>query len=156
MLAQSGDVDLTFVPYDGGAQAIPDVIANRVNLEISATSTLLPQVRGGALKALAVLAPQRSPFAPGIPTAVESGLPELQIDSWICIMGTGGTPAPIIARLDAAITDTLAAPELRDGFAKQGVEILRMDSQQLGKFLQSEASRFNGLLEHSRVVGAAR
>jgi tripartite-type tricarboxylate transporter receptor subunit TctC len=156
MLAQSGDVDLTFVPYDGGAQAIPDVIANRVNLEISATSTLLPQVRGGALKALAVLAPQRSPFAPEIPTAVESGLPELQIDSWICIMGTGGTPAPIIARLDAAITDALAAPELRDGFAKQGVEILRMDSQQLGKFLQSEASRFNGLLEHSRVVGAAR
>jgi tripartite-type tricarboxylate transporter receptor subunit TctC len=66
-------------------------------------------------------------------------------------MATGGTPAPIIARLDEEIAKALALPEVRDAFAKQGVEIFYMNSQQLGEFLQSEAMRFSALLRHSRV-----
>jgi tripartite-type tricarboxylate transporter receptor subunit TctC len=154
MLAQYGNVDLTFIPYDGIARAIPDLIANRVDLAVGAISSLLPQVRSGALKALAVTSPQRSPLAPDIPTSAEAGLPQLEIDAWICIMGTGGTPAPIIARLDEEIAKTLALPEVRDAFAKQGVEIFYMNSQRLGEFLHLEATRFSGLLKHSRVKGA--
>ena len=123
MLAQYGNIDLTFVPYEGTAAVIPDLMANRVDLGIGAMSTLLPQVRSGALKALAVISPQRSPLAPDIPTSAQAGLPELQIDNWICIMTTGGTPAPIIARLDQEIAKALAQPEVRDAFAKQGIEI---------------------------------
>jgi tripartite-type tricarboxylate transporter receptor subunit TctC len=155
MLAQYGDIDLTFVPYDSSAKAIPDLVANRVDLAVSAIATMLPQVRSGALKALAVLSPQRSSLAPDIPTSAEAGLPELQMDSWICIMGTGGTPAPIIARLDEEIAKSLAIPEVRDAFAKQGVEIFYMDSERLGKFLHSEATRFSGLLKNSRVKGTS-
>ncbi len=79
MLAQYGNIDLTFVPYDGPPQAIPDLMANRVDLAVGAISALLPQVRSGALKALAVISPQRSPLAPDIPTSAEAGLPEMQI-----------------------------------------------------------------------------
>jgi tripartite-type tricarboxylate transporter receptor subunit TctC len=148
MLAQYGDIDLTFVPYDSSAKAIPDLLANRVDLAVSAIATILPQVRSGGLKPLAVLSPQRS-------SSVEAGLPELQMDSWICIMGTGGTPAPIIARLDEEIAKALAVPEVHDAFTKQGVEIFYMNSEQLGKFLHSEANRFSGLLKHSRVKGVS-
>jgi tripartite-type tricarboxylate transporter receptor subunit TctC len=126
-------------------------LANRADLAVGAISSMLPLVRSGALKALAVLSPQRSPFAPEIPTSAEAGLPELQIDSWICFMTTGGTPAPVIARLDEEIAKALAVPEVRDAFAKQGVEIFYMNSERLGNFLQSEAARFGGLLKHSRV-----
>jgi len=154
MLAQFGDIDLIFVPYDSTAQAVPDLMANRIDLEVGAISTLLPLVRSGALKALAVISPQRSVFAPEIPTSAEAGLPELQIDNWFCIMATGGTPAPIIARLDEEIAKVLALPEVRDAFAKQGVEIFHMGPQELGKFLQSEAVRFGSLLAHSRLKGA--
>jgi tripartite-type tricarboxylate transporter receptor subunit TctC len=156
MLAQYGDIDLTYVPYDTSAKAIPDLIANRVDLAFGALSTMLPQVRSGTLKALAVLSPQRSPFAPDIPTSAEAGMSELQIDNWICFMGTGGTPAPIIARLDEEIAKALALPEVRDTFAKQGVEIFYMNSQQLGEFLHSEAARFSSLLAHSRVKGTSQ
>ena len=83
-------------------------------------------------------------------------MPELQIDNWICIMGTGGTPAPIIARLDEEIAKVLALPEVRDTFAKQGVEIYHMGPRQLGEFLQSEAARFSSLLKHARVKGEAQ
>jgi tripartite-type tricarboxylate transporter receptor subunit TctC len=155
MLAQFGDVDLTFVPYDSVAQAIPDLTAGRVDLTVAAMSSLLPQVRSGALKALALTSPQRSPFAPEIPTAAEAGMPELQIDGWICVLATGGTPAPVVARLDQEIAKVLALPEVRDAFAKQGVETFHMDPNQLGKFLQAEAARFSGLLKHSRVRRAS-
>lgn len=152
MLAQYANVDLTFVPYQGIAQTLPDLMANRVNLTVGGLSPLLPQVRSGALKALAVLSPQRSSFAPDIPTSAEAGLPELQIDAWICFMTTGGTPAPIIARLDAEIAKVLTLREVHQAFAKQGVDIFYMDSQQLGAFLHTEAARFISLLKHSRVV----
>jgi tripartite-type tricarboxylate transporter receptor subunit TctC len=155
MLAQYGDIDLTFVPYDSTAQAIPDLMANRVDLAVTAISTMLPQVRSGAVKALAVLSPQRSPFSPEIPTSAEAGLPKMQIDSWICIMGTGGTPAPIVARLDEEIAKALALPVVRDAFARQGVEIFYMNSERLGEFLHAETVRFGGLLKRSRVNGAS-
>lgn len=156
MLSQLGKVDLTIVPYDGTPQFLPDLISNRVNIAFGAISTLLPQVRSGALKAIAVVSAERSPLAPEIPTAAEAGLPELQLDNWICIMTTGGTPAPIIARLDAAIAGALALPEVREAFAKQGIEIFYMNAQQLGIFLHAEAARFSTLLKHSRVVKPAQ
>jgi len=155
MLAQFGGVDLTFVPYDSAAQAIPDLIAGRVDLTVAALSTLLPQVRTGALKALAITSPQRSPFAPDIPTAAEAGLPELQIDGWICVLTTGGTPAAVVARLDQELAKVLALPQLRDAFAKQGVETFHMDPNKLGAFLHAEAARYSGLLKHSRIRRAS-
>jgi tripartite-type tricarboxylate transporter receptor subunit TctC len=156
MLAQYGNLDLAFVPYDSTAQAIPDLMANRVDVAVGAISTMLPLIRSGALKALAVASPQRSPLLPEIPTSAEAGLPELQIDTWICFMGTGGTPAPIITRLDQEVAKALALPEVRDAFAKQGVEIFYMNSEQLGEFLHAEAARFSSLLAHSRVKGASQ
>jgi tripartite-type tricarboxylate transporter receptor subunit TctC len=155
MLSQYGNIDLVFVPYDSIAKAIPDLLANRVDLAIGAISSLLPQVRSGALRAVAVTSPQRSPLAPDVPTSAEAGLPQMQLDSWICIMATGGTPAPIIERLDEEIAKASMLPEVRDTFAKQGIEIFHMNPQQLGKFLQSETVRFNGLLEHARVKDSA-
>ena len=155
MLAQFGGVDLNFVAYNGIAQAMPDLIAGRVDLAVAAISVLLPQVRSGALKALAVTSPQRYPLAPDIPTAAEAGIAALQIDGWICVMVTGGTPEPIVARLDGEIAKALAVPEVSDIFAKQGVEIAHMNPNQLGAFLQAEAARFNGLLKNSRVSRAS-
>ncbi len=151
MLAQYGKIDLIFVPYDGIAKSMPDLMANRVDLAVGAISSTLPLVRSGALKALAVLSPQRSSLAPDIPTSAEAGLPGLQIDAWICIMATGGTPAPIVARLDQEIAKVLTLPQVKNAFNKQGVEDFHMGPQQLGQYLHSEATRFSGLLKHSRV-----
>jgi tripartite-type tricarboxylate transporter receptor subunit TctC len=156
MLAQYSDIDLTFVPYDGIVQAIPDVVAGRVDLAAGSMGPLMPFIRSGALKPLAVLSPQRSPLAPDVPTSAEGGLPELQLDGWLCFMGTGGTPPSIVARLDDAIAKALAVPEVRDALAKQAVEVFHLDPPRLGAFLQSEAARLRDLLKHSRVVGSAQ
>ena len=152
MLAQYGNIDLTFVPYGGIAQAIPDVIAGRVDLAIGAVPSVLPQVKAGALKALAVTSNERSALAPGIATSAEAGLPDLLIDAWICFMATGGTPDATVNRLDQHIAKALARADVKEEFAKQGVDILHMAPQQLGTFIQSEASRFSILLQHSRLA----
>jgi tripartite-type tricarboxylate transporter receptor subunit TctC len=156
MLAQYGNVDLTFVPYDGVVQAVPDLIAGRVDLAAASMAILMPMVRAGSLKPLAVLSPPRSPIAPDIPTSAEAGLPQMQIDGWLCFMGTGGTPAPVIARLDDAIAKALAQPEVHEVLAKQGIEVFHLNPAELNAFLQSEAARFSSLLKHSRVVGSAQ
>jgi len=154
MLAQYGNIDLTFVPYGGIAQATPDVIGGRVDLAIGAVPSLLPQVKSGALKALAITSNEHSLLAPGIPTSAEAGLPDLVIDAWICFMVTGGTPDSIINRLDQHIANALGRADVMEQFAKQGVEVRHMGPAQLGAFIQSEASRFSTLLEHSRVAAS--
>lgn len=151
MLAQFSNIDITFVPYGGIGPATPDLLAGRVDLAIAAMPSLLPHVQAGKLKALAVTSSQRSALAPNISTSAEAGLPNLLIDAWICFMGTGGTPAPVIARLNEEIAKALAQPEVRETFAKQGVEIMHMGPDELGKFLKSEATRFGSLLQHSRA-----
>ena len=82
-------------------------------------------------------------------------MPALQIDAWICFMGTGGTPAPIIARIDAEVAKALALPEVREVFAKQGIEIFHLNPSELGNFLRSEATRLGNLLKHSRVKASS-
>ena len=156
LLAQYRDVDLTFVPYGGFTLAVPDVMAGRVDLAVGAISSALPLIRAGKLNALAVVSPQRSPLASDIPTAAEAGFPELQIDNWICLMATGGTPAAIIDRLDEEIAKALQRPEVRDTFAKQGVEIFHLNPAQLDAFVRSESARFAKLLEHSRLRRASQ
>ncbi len=152
MLVQYGNIKLTVVPYDGIAQAMPDLIANRVDLAVGTMSSLLALVRSRTLKALAVLSTQRSTLAPDIPTSAEAGLPAMQIEGWICIMTTGGTPAAIVARLDREFAKVLSMPAVRDAFAKRGIETFYMNSQQLRKFLRSEAARFSSLIKHSRAA----
>ncbi|HEX4409061.1 MAG TPA: tripartite tricarboxylate transporter substrate-binding protein [Xanthobacteraceae bacterium] len=154
MLAQYGGVDLTFVPYGGIAQAVPDVIAGRVDLAIGAVPSVLPQITAGKLKALATVSGQRSPLAPGVPTSGEAGLPNFLIDAWICFMVTGGTPDATVNYLDKHIAKALTLSDVKQAFARQGVEVLHMGPQELGTFLQSEASRFGTLLKNSKVAAS--
>jgi tripartite-type tricarboxylate transporter receptor subunit TctC len=156
MLAQLPDIDLTFVPYGGIAQSTPDVMAGRVDLAIAAIPSLLPHVQSGSLKAMAVTSATRSDLAPDIPTSAESGLPGLQIDAWILFMTTGGTPPSVVAQMDREIGKILALPEVKESFAKQGVEIMHMGPDELGRFLKAESARFASLLKNSRVKAPAK
>lgn len=151
LLSQLGGIDLTFVPYGGIGPATPDLIAGRVQLAIAAMPSLLPQVRAGSVKALAVTRPERASVAPDIPSAKEAGLPSLDIDAWICILTTGGTPAPVVARLSAEIAKIMTLPEVKVTFAKQGVETWTMAPEELGAFLKSEAKKYADILKNAKA-----
>jgi len=151
LLAQMAHIDLTIVPYPGIGPAMPDLLAGRTQIAISAISSMLPHVNAGALKALAVTRRVRSPYLPNVPTVSESGLPGFDLNAWVCLMTTGGTPAPVIARLNAEVRAMMALPEVRDSFAKQGLEASTMSPEELGDYIKSESVKWANVLKNAKV-----
>jgi tripartite-type tricarboxylate transporter receptor subunit TctC len=151
LLAQKAGIELTFVTYPGIGPAMPDLLAGRTQIAISAMSSIYPHVAAGSLKALAVTRPVRSPFAPHIPTVSESGIPGFDVNAWVCLMATGGTPAPIVARLNAEVRAMMALPEVRESFAKQGLEASTMSPQELGDYIKAESVKWAGVLKNAKV-----
>jgi tripartite-type tricarboxylate transporter receptor subunit TctC len=119
-----------FVPYRGGAApVIQDLVAGRIDMAIVDPIISLPQVRAGTIKAYGVTTKTRSPSAPNIPTLDEAGLPGFHISQWIGLWLPKGTPKSIIARLNAAVTDTMADPMMRARLADLAQEIFPRDQQ---------------------------
>jgi tripartite-type tricarboxylate transporter receptor subunit TctC len=151
LLAQQGGIDLTFVPYPGIGPATPDLLAGRVQIAISAISSMHPHVTAGTLKALAVTRPVRSPFAPNVPTVSESGLPGFDVNAWVCLMATGGTPEPVIARLNAEVRKMMDLPEVREAFARQGLEPSTMSPDELRGYIKTESDKWAYVLKNAKV-----
>jgi tripartite-type tricarboxylate transporter receptor subunit TctC len=136
--------DIRSIPYRGGAQAIADMLGDRIDMNFGATSTLLPLIREGKLRAIAFTGARRSPELPEVATIAESGFPQLAFDpdAWAGILAPAGTPAAIVTRLNAAIDASLASPELRASLAKLGYEPKRTSPQEFSAFLDAEMHKW--------------
>jgi tripartite-type tricarboxylate transporter receptor subunit TctC len=113
---------LQFVPYRGTAPAIQDLVAGQIDLMVDQAANSLPQVRQRGIRALAVTVAARMAAAPGIPTAAEAGLPELQMELWNGMWVPHGTPGSIVEKLNHAIVRALQDPSVRDKLAALGLE----------------------------------
>jgi tripartite-type tricarboxylate transporter receptor subunit TctC len=121
-LAAQAGAAIQFVPYRGTAPALQDLVAGQIDLIVDQAANSLPQVRQGAIKALAVTAASRLAAAPAIPTAAEAGMPGLQMELWNGMWAPHGTPRPIVEKLNQAIVKALAGPAVRDRLAPLGLE----------------------------------
>ncbi len=133
------------VPYRGAAPAMQDLVAGQIDFGIESPSTVLPQIRGGTIKAYAVTAKRRLAAAPEIPTVDEAGLPGFYTASWYGIWTPRGTPKDIIARLNAAIVSALADPAARARFASFGQEVVPREQQTpeaLGAWHKAETEKW--------------
>src|SRR5262249_18056878 len=120
---------LAMVPYRGGSQAVQDLISGQVDLKFEQPANSLGLIRAGQIKAYAVADKRRLTAAPDIPSADEAGMPGFHISLWNAIWAPKATPAPIIAKLNAAIVDAWAHPALRARFEELGLEIPPRDEQ---------------------------
>jgi tripartite-type tricarboxylate transporter receptor subunit TctC len=111
------------VPYRGGAPAIQDMLAGRIDLSVLEASSLLPHVNAGKLKAYGLLNPTRWKVAPDVPTLAEQGFAGYEMPFWTALFVRKGTPAEVIARLNAALVESLADPALVKRFTEMGQEI---------------------------------
>jgi tripartite-type tricarboxylate transporter receptor subunit TctC len=114
---------LQHIPYRGLGLAMQDLVAGRVDMILDLAANALPQVRAGAVKAYAVTAKARLEVAPDIPTIDEAGVPGLYVSVWHALWAPKGTPKETIARLDAAVVDALADPQVRRRLTDLGQEI---------------------------------
>jgi tripartite-type tricarboxylate transporter receptor subunit TctC len=142
-------IEMTHVPYKGNSPATTDLLAGRVLIMFDQIATGLPNVRAGKLKALGVTTAKRSEIAPDIPTLAESGVPGFDVDTWHGLVAPAGTPAAIIAKLNAAVVKALASPELREKFKAAGIEPIATTPEQFGAFLKSELARWHEVVKAS-------
>jgi tripartite-type tricarboxylate transporter receptor subunit TctC len=105
--------DIAIIPYKGAANLITDMIGGQIELGFETTSVTLAHLRDGSMRPLGVATPQRLPELPGVPTMIESGVPDFIAGSWIGVMAPEGTPADVVAKLNAAINKGLETPALQ-------------------------------------------
>jgi tripartite-type tricarboxylate transporter receptor subunit TctC len=111
-------IDIVHVPYKGGGPSINDLLAGNVQMTFEATSVLLPLIKVGRLRPLAVTSAKRIPEMPDVPTMVESGYPNFVIDAWTGLLAPARTPPAVIEKLNATINDGLKTPELQYAMTK--------------------------------------
>ena len=120
LFMQRTGVELTHVPYRGAAPALADLIAGNIQLVFDSFSGIIPAVRAGQVRALAVTSATRWPLAPEFPTVQESGVPDYDLPSFSAVMGPRGIPEAIVTRMNAAINDGLRNPALVERLAANG------------------------------------
>jgi len=142
---------ITHVPYKGSAPAVTDLLAGQVDMMFDNTPNVLPHVRAGKLKAIAVSSKTRSALAPEVPTVDEAGVPGYDVTAWYGILTVGGTPREIVQRLNAEIVKIIASPEVRERFGNNGVEVVAGTPEQFSAFLKSEVARWAKVVQDAGI-----
>jgi tripartite-type tricarboxylate transporter receptor subunit TctC len=145
-----------FVPYRGGTPAIQDLVAGHIDLAFSDPTAALPLVRAGTIKAYGITTKVRLASAPDVPTLHESGLPGFDVSVWHGLWAPKATPKNIIAKLNAAAIDALAAPTVRARLADLGQEIFPPDQQTpeaFGAFQKAEMEKWWPIIKELGIKG---
>ncbi|MDB5963942.1 MAG: protein bugT-like protein [Polaromonas sp.] len=152
LLAGAANVKLLHVPYKGEAQAITDLIGGQVDFIFGTMPALLPQVRNGKLRALAVGQVQRSAAVPDVPTVVEAGYPSVLVSGWTGVVAPAGTPAPVVKRMHDEIVKILAMPDVRETLSKAGAEPVGSTPEQFSSFIRSETVKWGGAVKQAGII----
>lgn len=147
---QEARVQARHIPFKSGSQAVMALAGDQIDVYLGSISASLPLVRSGRLKGLAVTSLTRSRFAPEIPTAVEGGLRNFSLELWWGILAPARTPRPIVDEINGQINKILAKSSVREHFAKEGVEVTAITSDQFGKFLRDEQTRWRKIVVDSK------
>ena len=149
MLKSMAGIQMTHVPYKGGAPAMVDLIAGQVQVVFSSAATAVPQAKAGKIRALAVTTARRSAALPDLPTVAETGLPGYEADNWYGFVTVANTPAAIISRYHAELTRALNAADVRQALTNQGLDVRTSSSQEFGAYMKSEFTKW------AKVIKAA-
>ena len=136
-------VDIVHIAYKGAAPALAEVIGGQVPMMFATTPSALPHVNAGRLRVLAVGSAKRHALLPNVPTIAESGYPEFENTDWYGVLVPAGTPANIIARLNADINSALALPDIKERIAGLGAEVGGGTPEQLDNRIKTEVQRWS-------------
>lgn len=137
------------VPYKGGGPEVTDVIADHVAFTLATPAELMPHVRDGKARALAVTTTQRTSFAPDVPTVQEAGIPGFEITVWYGVTVPRGTPAAVVARLEHDLLAVIKSPEVRERMAGMGPEVAPLSADAFGQFSRAGQAKWAALVRAS-------
>ena len=144
-------IDMTHIPYKGGGPAMTATIGGEADITILGAVITVPQIKGGNLKALAVLGKKRTPALPQVPTASEQGLTNFDVSSWVGVLVPAGTPQPIIDKINNAFTQAMKNPNVQARMAEQGNEVVASSPAQFGVFLNQESAKWAKVIKDNNI-----
>ncbi len=150
-LENQARVDLVHVPYKGAAPAMQDLLGGQVDAMFPSLTTALPHIKAGKLRALAVASVRRDPALPDVPTVAEQGFPGFSAIQWWGLCAPAKTPEPVIARLNKALNDALALPEIRLRLHEMAAEPTPVTPAQFDAFLKSELLKWTKLVSDTHL-----
>jgi tripartite-type tricarboxylate transporter receptor subunit TctC len=142
-------IAMTHVPYKGAGAAVADVLGGQLQALCSSLAGLLPHIKSGRVRALAVTTLARNPQIPDVPTMDESGLPGYEVTIWYALFAPAGTPAAIIQRLNAESVRALASTELRERLTLQGLDVASSTTQALDAYVKTETAKWAKVVRES-------
>jgi tripartite-type tricarboxylate transporter receptor subunit TctC len=149
--AQAG-IDMVHVPYKGTGQALTDLLGGQIELMFAPTQTVIPQIKSGRLRAIAVTGDRPLEALPGLPTVTSSGLPGYTAQGWFGLLAPKGTPAAVIARLHDDVDKVLAMPEVRNDLIAKGAEPGSGSPAEFGSFIRAEQDKWARLVKDAGIV----
>jgi tripartite-type tricarboxylate transporter receptor subunit TctC len=145
-------VELNSIPYQGGGQAQQGILGGQVSFMFSTTVGILPRIRSGQLRGLAVTSTKRIAAAPELPTVAESGLPGFDTASWFGIFAPANTPKPIIDQLSREVVKALASPTLRQRLIDLGAEPMGSSPEDFAAFVNAEDDKWGKLIRKTGIL----
>src|SRR3954447_13729664 len=135
-------IDVVHVPYRGAAPAINDLLGQQVEMTFLDLPVILPQIKAGTLRPIALGAPKRSPLAPDVPTTAEVGMPDILIENWYGMVAPGGTPEKIVAELNRVANEAMADPGVKAKLADQGLTVAGNSPADFRSFMDAESKKW--------------
>lgn len=152
LFKDAAGVDLTMVPYKGSADAVNAVLSGQTQLDFDAASQVLPHIKAGKLKALAVLGEKRSPYLPDVPTMAEAGLPNYAFANWFGLVGPAGLPGDVADKLQRDVNEAIQHPEVRARYQAMGLLPPPVPAAQFASMVQREAARWGVTIKAANIT----
>ena len=151
MLRVETGINIVHVPYKGLGPAFSDVLGGQVPMMFTGVSNVVPYMKTGRLRVLAIGSPKRSATLPDVPTVAEAGVPGFDFDSWTGYLVPVGTPRELIVKLHADITRTLVAPEVRDKLVTLGFDLVGGTPEAFATLIRNDIARFGKLIKAAGI-----
>jgi tripartite-type tricarboxylate transporter receptor subunit TctC len=151
LLKQTAKLDMVHVPYRGAAPAINDLLGQQVQMAFLDLPVLLPHIKAGTLRGIALGAPQRSPTAPDVPTTAEVGMPDILIENWYGMVAPAKTPEAIVAALNRVANEAMADPSVKEKLADQGLTLAGDTPEQFRKYIETETTKWAKVIKDAGV-----
>lgn len=151
MFADMAGVSLTHVPYRGSAPAEADLLGGQVNMMFASMVSVLPQVKNGRLRALAVSSDKRSAAAPDLPTVAEAGVPGYAAVAWAGLLAPKGTPPQAIAQINSEVTRIMNEPEVKERLAGLGADFSPNSPKDFDRFIRAEITRWGDVIRRANL-----